>query len=163
MWYVQSTRWHYDMSHTTWCNSAVIKTNTSVLSNNKYKGRVTTLHHVTLFLHKYIKYFSLRYYYRTILTCYGLDSPDFEHWWGARSSVPIHTSAEAHPASCTTGNRFLFHGWSSQGAVTTVHPLLAPRLCMGACYSVTFTIVCKWYSVTPVTRHPGISLPHSIQ
>ena len=38
-----------------------------------------------------------------IVTHCGLDGLGIDSWWGVRSSVPIQTSPEAHPASCTMG------------------------------------------------------------
>ena len=50
-----------------------------------------------------------------IATCYGLDSPGIESWWGARFSAPIQTGPGAHPASCTTDTRS-FPGVKAAGA-----------------------------------------------
>ena len=38
-----------------------------------------------------------------IATCYGLDGPWIESWWGARYSAPVQSGPGAHPATCTMG------------------------------------------------------------
>lgn len=93
----------------------------------------------------------------------------------ARFSIPIQTSTKAHPTCCAAGNGSSSWGKSSWGMMLTTHPVPMPRLCMNrviplptlyvfmACYNVTFTFVCKWYTLTPVTRHPKISTPDSVQ
>ena len=52
----------------------------------------------------------------SIATCYGLDGPGIESWWGARFSAPVQTGPGAHPASCTVGTgSFLGVKWPGCG------------------------------------------------
>jgi hypothetical protein len=60
-------------------------------------------------------------------TRYGLGGPGIESRWGARFSVPVHTSPWAHPASYTVGN-WSFPGVKRRGRDVDHPAHLAPRL-----------------------------------
>jgi hypothetical protein len=62
-----------------------------------------------------------------IATAYGLEGPGIESRWGARFSAPVHTSPEAHPASCKIGTVSFLGVRCGRGVTLTPHPLLEPR------------------------------------
>ena len=63
-----------------------------------------------------------------IATCYGLDGPGIETWWGRRFSAPVQTGPGAHPASCIMGTVSFLGVKSGGGVALTNHPYLATRL-----------------------------------
>jgi len=61
-----------------------------------------------------------------IATCYGLDGPGIESWWGARFSAHVQTGPGAHPAFCKIGTGSFPAVQSGRGVRLTPHPLLVP-------------------------------------
>ena len=63
----------------------------------------------------------------SIATCYGLDGPGIESWWGARYSAPVQTGPGSHPASYTLGTGSL-PGVKQPGRAIYHPPLSSSRL-----------------------------------
>jgi len=62
-----------------------------------------------------------------IATCYRLDGPGIESWWGARFSASVQTDPGAHATSYTMGTGF-FPGVKRPGLGVDHQPHLASRL-----------------------------------
>ena len=62
-----------------------------------------------------------------IATHHGLEGPATESRWGTRFFAPLRTGPGAQTASCKMSIGSLSSGYSSWD-MTTIHPLLAPKL-----------------------------------
>jgi hypothetical protein len=77
-----------------------------------------------------------------IATRYGLDGPEIESQWGARSSARVQSGPGAHKASYTMGNGF-FQGVKRPGRGVDHPSPYSPFWTLVACSRVTFTFIIR--------------------